>query len=192
MIFIKLQVRELRTTAAQKDAALRRAALSLEDFVYAMNESRFKPLEGSSSDIFKVAEQRLYGKLDKKGNKMAPFHAGSSNGANNVNGNTAGEPSMQGTANGNNGNNNSNGNTGNQAAGNQEKNRPTSPKLNKKPSPHDGLLDALNLEPSSDHKLKRLHDILKPYMIEGGVDVSLLFMCLWQVLFITLYCMNHL
>ncbi len=47
-----------------------------------------------------------------------------------------------------------------------------SPKSKKKPSSADGLLAALNLDPTADNKLKRLHDILKPYLIEGGVDVS--------------------
>ena len=166
-------MRELRATAAQKDAALRRAAMSLDEFVYAMNESRFKPLEGSSNDIFKIAEQRLYGKMDKKGNQLQNSNNGNGN-ASNANGNAAVDPNIVGNqaATNNNGNNPS----GNQQEknNNQEKNKPPSPKLRKKPSPADGLLAALNLDPGSDHKLKRLHDILKPYMVEGGADVSLL------------------
>lgn len=148
--------------------------MSLDEFVYAMNESRFKPLEGSSNDIFKVAEQRLYGKMDKKGNQLQNSNNGTGNASNaNGNGNAAVDPNVAGnqTAANNNGNNPS----GNQQEknNNQEKNKPLSPKLRKKPSPADGLLAALNLDPGSDHKLKRLHDILKPYMVEGGADVSI-------------------
>lgn len=165
-------MRELRATAAQKDAALRRAAMSLDEFVYAMNESKFKPLEGSSNDIFKVAEQRMYGKMDKKGNQLQNSNNGNGN-TSNANGNATVDPNNVGnqTSTNNNGNNNSSGNQ-QEKSNNQEKNKPPSPKLRKKPSPADGLLAALNLDPGSDHKLKRLHDILKPYMVEGGADVS--------------------
>jgi hypothetical protein len=36
----------------------------------------------------------------------------------------------------------------------------------------DGLLGSLNLEPSVQTKLKGLQDVLKPYLVEGAVDVS--------------------
>ncbi len=151
----------MRTTAAQKDAALRRAAMSLDEFVYAMNEARFKPANDTNTDIFKIAEQRLYGKLDKKGS-LALTNI-SANGNSEKLGGIIVDPNAVNQPSGNNGNSNQNA---------SEKNRPPSPKTKKKPSASDGLLAALNLDSGSDHKLKRLHDILKPYMIEGGVDVS--------------------
>jgi septal ring factor EnvC (AmiA/AmiB activator) len=52
LVALQKQVRELRTNTAQKEATLRRAAMSLEEFVYAMNEARFAPFQKNEHGRF--------------------------------------------------------------------------------------------------------------------------------------------
>lgn len=54
LMALQKQVRELRTNTAQKEAALRRAAMSLEEFVYAMNEARFAPFPKNEQGRFVI------------------------------------------------------------------------------------------------------------------------------------------
>lgn len=123
LMALQKQVRELRTSTGQKEAALRRAAISLEEFVYAMNEARFAPFPKND-----------------QGRIIIP-NASRSHSANNWD-------------------------------ESKKTKKLDSPKGKKKPSSADGLLAALDLDPTADTKLKRLHDILKPYLNDGGVDVS--------------------
>jgi septal ring factor EnvC (AmiA/AmiB activator) len=61
LLALQKQVRELRTTSAQKDAALRRAATTFDEVLYAMNEARFAPFPKNEHGQYVLPNKTSHG-----------------------------------------------------------------------------------------------------------------------------------
>lgn len=173
LLLLQKQVRDLRKVTSQKDAALRRSAVLLEEFIYAMHEERFMPKAKLTADAAlngAIAAAAVGANLAAN----APAADGKTRAsmvvqpsANNVMASAMANaamavlgtiPEKKANAMANDADKGEGGNTAR-----------TLPLSN--PHTHD-LIAALKLEVGVNTKLRRLNDVLKPYLKEGDVDVS--------------------
>lgn len=166
LLLLQKQVRELRSSNAQKDSALSRAATLLSEFLFAMQEARFQPRKSAAiqqKEIF--LEQRaqaiaaahnsiINSNSNNKNNKTKRLDDNDHNEIGVVNNNNVANP-----------NNNNNSNTSNKSESKKKNTVSAS-------DPH-YVVSSLHLDTSADLKLRSLHDVLKNFMSDTTKDAEI-------------------
>lgn len=198
LTLLQKQVRDLRKQASQKDVALRRSAVLLEEFIYSMHEVRFKPksvgVNAAGNAIMGTAAGGDVAAITIPTalpvNSAAPTPMAADNGHKSrmnsimpaahstlqhaalaalgaVNTNTSSTAAAPPTAAG----------VPSTASDPMENGANTSGKgqrTNQLSQPHShDLIAALKLDNNVNLKLRRLNDVLKPYLTEGDVEAEI-------------------
>jgi hypothetical protein len=148
LVLLQKQVRELRTQMAQKEGALRRAATFFDEFIYSMHEAKFNSKKKTPLSL-QTAGSTVDQKLKMKSaisNSVTPDAASDEKAS----------KEKEST----------------EVVSKQESKHRHIAALSQSKS-HD-LVSTLSLDLNAESKLKRLQDILKPYLFENKVDVSFL------------------
>lgn len=163
-IIVWQKVRELRTTSAQKESALRRAATFFEEFIYAMHQARFEAKKKIPLSLMQNQQQKQTPQSHSNPNSNSAANAHVHDAAIDTD-----------VAHKDNNANGGGGNTANHANASEPKKKDSTKQKDNTNTTSKGreLIAGLNLDYQADAKLKGLQDILKPYIIDVKVEVSI-------------------